>query len=133
VKNMAERFPKGVVNVKQVTNRAITYAFTVGVVIALVIGVASQFIPGSVMPYLTSLLVLAGIVVGFFNIHRDEAKDYVVLVTALVIVTSLSENILGSVQFIGPYLETVLSSILAFVLPSVVIVAVRSILNLERD
>jgi len=94
---------------------------------------ASSFIPANVLPYLTSLLVLAGIVVGFFNIHRDEAKDYVVLVTALVIVTSLSENILSGVQVIGPTLESVLSSILAFVLPSVVIVAVRAILNLERS
>ena len=131
---MAERFQKAMPgSVKQITNRTIAYAFTVGVVVALVIGLASSFIPADVLPYLTSLLVLAGIVVGFFNIHPDEAKDYVVLVTALVIVTSLSENILGAVQFVGPTLENVLSSILAFVLPSVVIVAVRAILNLERS
>ncbi|MFH1276605.1 MAG: hypothetical protein ABIH82_05845 [Candidatus Woesearchaeota archaeon] len=131
---MAERFAKTMTaDVKLVKNKAITYTFTIGFVVALVIGVASQFIPANIMPYLTSLLVLAGIVVGFFNIHPNEAKDYVVLVTALVIVTSLSKNILGGLQFIGLYLETVLSSILAFVLPSVVIVAVRSILNLAKD
>jgi len=131
---MAERFSKAMPSsVNQITNKAIAYTFTVGVVVALVVGLASSFIPANVLPYLTSLLVLAGIVVGFFNIHRDEAKDYVVLVTALVIVTSLSENILSGVQVIGPTLESVLSSILAFVLPSVVIVAVRAILNLERS
>src|SRR3989344_2912104 len=131
---MAERFSKAMPgSVNQITNKAIAYTFTVGVVVALVVGLASSFIPANVLPYLTSLLVLAGIVVGFFNIHPDEAKDYVVLVTALVIVTSLSENILSGVQVVGPTLESVLSSILAFVLPSVVIVAVRAILNLERS
>jgi hypothetical protein len=120
-------------DVQVVTNKAITYALSIGVVVALLIGAASQFIPPHIMPYLSSLLVVAGIIVGFFNIHPNEAKDYVVLVTALVIVTSLSENILANIQIVGPYLEGVLSSILAFVLPSVVIVAVRSILNLARE
>ena len=119
-------------DVRLVTNRAITYALTIGVIVALVVGIASPFIPATAMPFLTSILILAGIVIGFFNIHPNEAKDYVVLITALVIVTSLSENILGGVQVIGPYLEAILSNILAFVLPSGVIVAVRSILNLAR-
>ncbi len=118
--------------VKSVTNKAITYAFTIGVMVALVIGLASQYVPGTVLPYLTSLLILAGIVVGFFNIHPNEARDYVVFVTALVIVTSLSEGILGAVYVVGPLLESVLRSILAFILPSVIIVAVRSILHLAR-
>lgn len=131
---MAERFTRTMAaEVKLVENKAITYTFTIGFVVALVIGVASAFIPANILPYLTSLLVLAGIIIGFFNIHPNEAKDYVVLVTALVIVTSLTKNILGSIHVVGPYLESVLSSILAFILPSVVIVAVRAILNLAKN
>lgn len=118
--------------VRSITNKAITLAFTIGVVVALVVGLASPYIPSNALPFLTSLLILAGIAVGFFNIHPNEARDYVVFVTALVIVTSLSQGILGAVQFVGPLLENVLRSILAFILPSVVIVAVRSILQLAR-
>ncbi|MBI2665828.1 hypothetical protein HYX12_04360 [Candidatus Woesearchaeota archaeon] len=119
-------------DVERLTNKAITYAFTTGILVALLIGIAAEFIPENSKPFLVSLLVLAGIAVGFFNIHPEEAKDYVVLVTALVIVTSLSKGILGAVQGVGVYLESVLSSILAFILPSALIVAVRSILNLTK-
>ncbi len=116
---------------KGIVNKLIAYAFTVGVVVALVLGLVSAWIQAWV-PLLTSLLILAGIVVGFFNITPNEAKDYVLYVTALVIVTSLSKNVLGAVQVVGPLLESVLSSILAFVLPSVIIVAIRSVINLAR-
>lgn len=116
-----------------IANRLITYAFTIGVVIALILGLISTWLPEGVAGVLTSLLILAGIVVGFFNISPTEAKEYVLFVTALVIVTSLSQGVLGGLQVIGPLLESVLSAILAFVLPSVVIVAIKAVLNLARN
>jgi uncharacterized membrane protein len=118
---------------RSITNEIIAYSFTGGVLVALVLGLISQVIPESITPYLTSLLILAGIVVGFFNITPEEAKDYVVYVTALVIVTTLSQGSLSSIQYVGTYLEAILSSILAFIVPSVIIVAVRSIVHLARD
>ncbi len=121
------------VQVKKLANKAIAYAFTVGVVIALILGLVSNLVPADVLPYLTSLLILAGIVVGFFNIQRTEMKDYVLFVTALVITMSLSKGALGGIQLIGPALENVLSSILAFILPSGVIVGVRAIVGLAKN
>lgn len=128
---MAQELGRGVA--AKVTNKVIAYAFTAGVLVALLLGLLSKFVPPAALPYLTSALVLAGIVVGFFNIGTDEARDYVVFVTALVIVTGLSKGALGSVQIIGPTLEAVLQSIMAFVVPSVIIVAVRAIINLAKD
>lgn len=128
---MATESGKGVT--RKVTNKVIAYAFTVGVLLALVLGLLSQFVPPTAMPFLISVLVLAGIVVGFFNIGQEEAKDYVVYVTALVIVTGLSQGALGAVQVVGPALEAVLRTLMAFIVPSVIIVAVRSIINLARD
>ena len=121
------------VQIKKLANKAIAYAFTVGVVVALILGLVSNVVPASTVPYLTSLLILAGIAVGFFNIQPTEMKDYVLFVTALVITTSLSKGVLGGVQIIGPALENVLSSILAFILPSGVIVGVRAIVNLAKN
>lgn len=115
-----------------VVNRLIAYAFTAGVVIALVLGLVGAYISAWV-PLLTSLLVLAGIVVGFFNIHPNETRDYVLFVTALVIVTSLSKGSLGTIQYVGPLLESVLSSILAFIVPSVVIVSVKAVIGLAKN
>ena len=117
----------------KIENKVIAYAFTAGVVIALVLGLISTMVPANAVPYLTSLLILAGIVVGFFNITPGEAKDYVLFVTAIVIVTSLSKGSLEAVQFIGPYLESVVASIMAFIVPSVIIVGLRSVINLAEN
>lgn len=117
---------------KKIVNKLIAYAFTVGVVVALVLGLVSAWVEAWV-PLLTSLLILAGIVVGFFNITPNETRDYVLFVTALVIVTSLSQGVLGAVQGIGPYLESVLGAILAFITPSLIIVAIKAVINLAKN
>ena len=118
---------------KGVVNKLIAYAFTLGVLVALVLGLISTMVPKTVAPYLTSLLILAGIVVGFFNITPKEAESYVLFVTAIVIATSLSKGSFASVQVIGTYLESVLSSIMAFIVPSVIVVGLKTVVNLAKD
>ena len=119
--------------VSKIENKVIAYAFATGVVIALILGLISAMVPPTVVPYLTSLLILAGIVVGFFNITPKEARDYVLFVTAIVIVTSMSKGSLGAVQYIGTYLESVVASIMAFIVPSVIIVGLRAVINLAEN
>jgi len=121
---------------KKVVNKVLAYAFMTGIVLALVLGLVSPVVE-SINPalpaILTSLLILAGIAVGFANITEDETRDYILYVTALVIVLSLGGSTLGQVQRIGPYLESVLGSLMTFVLPSVIIVGVRAIFRLAKD
>ncbi|HIH11068.1 TPA: hypothetical protein HA241_02680 [Candidatus Woesearchaeota archaeon] len=124
---MAEKYAKAV------ANKVIAYAFTAGVVVALVLGLVATALPATVVPYLTSLLILAGVVVGFFNIQPQERKDYVLYVTALVIVLSLSQTTFAQVQYIGVHIQRVLSMMMAFILPSVVIVGIKAVISLARD
>jgi cell shape-determining protein MreD len=118
---------------KSVANKVIAYSFTVGIVIALILGLISSVLPGTVTPILTSVLILMGIIVGFFNITPTETRDYVLYVTAIVIVVALGGNNLGQLQVVGKYLVSVLNAILAFVLPSVIVVAIKAVINLAKD
>lgn len=118
---------------KKVANKVIAYAFTAGVVIALVLGLIANWVSATTVPYLTSLLILAGIIVGFFNITPNETKDYILFTTALVIVVALGGNNLGELQYVGKYLETILNHLLAFILPSVIIVGIKAVINLAKD
>ena len=118
---------------KKVVNKMIAYAFTTGVVVALILGLISARLPPPVVAVLSSLLILAGIVVGFFNITPAEAKDYVFYVAAIVVVTSLAGNNLGELQYVGKYLVGVLNSIMAFVLPSLIIVGIKAVINLAKN
>lgn len=118
---------------KKVANKMIAYAFTGGVVLALILGLVATMVPPGAVPYLTSLLILAGIVVGFFNITKEETTNYILYVTAIVIVTSLSKGALGAVQLIGPLLESILGSIMAFIVPSLIVVGLKAIINLAKN
>jgi len=118
---------------KNITNRVIAYSFTIGIVVALILGLISSVLPGTVTPILTSLLILMGIIVGFFNITPAETRDYILFVTAMVVVVSLGGNNLGQLQMVGKYLVSVLNAILAFILPSVIIVGIKAVINLAKD
>ncbi len=115
------------------TNKIIAYAFTAGVIIAVVLGLVAAMLPPSVVPILTTVLILAGLIVGFFNVTAEEQRDYVMYVTALVIVLNFGGNVLGGVQIIGKYLVSVMGAMMAFILPSVIIVGLKAVIGLARD
>ncbi|MBI2573518.1 hypothetical protein HYV86_06655 [Candidatus Woesearchaeota archaeon] len=117
----------------RMTNKLIAYAFTAGVVIAVILGLISNWLPANVLPILTTVLVLAGLIVGFFNVTAEEQRDYVLFVTALVIVLNFGGSMLGQVQVVGMYLENTMRAMMAFILPSVVIVGLKAVINLARD
>ncbi len=119
--------------VHKVGNKVIAYSFTVGVIIAVLLGLISSRLSPNMVAILTSVLIVMGIIVGFFNISPGEQRDYVFYVAAIVVVVALGGNNLGQLQLVGPKLVAVLNSILAFIMPSVIIVAIRAVINLAKD
>lgn len=110
------------------------YAYLIGVIAALIVGVLASYIPAVAVGWLTSLIVIAGLVVGFLNVGAKEVKDFLLVSTVLVIVAGLggASAALGSVMFIGPFLDGVLTQLLAFVVPATVIVALKAVLELAK-
>ena len=104
-------------------------SFLFGAVIAVLVGVIN---PGAANTSLTSLLILLGIVVGFLNITTKETNSFLMATVSLVIVAALGGAVLGQVAFVGIYLEGVLTSILTFVIPATIIVAIKSIYSLAE-
>ena len=119
--------------VQKVGNKVIAYSFTVGVLIALILGLVSSMFSPNTVAVMTSVLIVMGIIVGFFNITPAEQRDYVFYVAAIVVVVGLGGNNLGQLQMVGPKLVSVLNSILAFIMPSVIIVGIRAVINLAKD
>jgi hypothetical protein len=110
------------------------YTYLVGVIVALVVGVLASYIPATAVGWLTSLIVIAGLVVGFLNIGTKEVKDFLLISTVLVIVAGLggATTTLGAVEIIGPYLSGVFTQLLAFVVPATVVVALKAVLELAK-
>ena len=109
-------------------------SFIVGVVIAVVLGLAAPALGGAAA-WLWSLMVVLGLVVGFLNVSGKETKEFLLVTVALVVVAfagSAQVTSWEAVQFIGPYLKGIFDSILAFVVPASVVVALKDVWGLAR-
>jgi len=110
------------------------YAYLVGVIAALIVGILAAYIPATAVTWLTSIIILAGLIVGFMNIGTKEVKDFLLVSTVLVIVAGLggATTTLAAVEVIGTYLEGIFTQLLAFVVPATVIVALKAVLELAK-
>lgn len=111
------------------------YAFIVGVVVAVILGLAIKQLQTAEV-WLTSLLVVLGLVVGFLNISGKETKEFLWVTVALVIVAYAAKDQIGAweteVKFVGQYLSGIFSSVVNFVVPASVVVALRETWELSK-
>ena len=116
---------------KQIGN----YSFIVGVIIALVLGLASSQL-GPAKAWLWSLLVVLGLIIGFLNVSGKETKDFLFVTVSLVVVAyagSTQINNWSSVQYIGEFMNGIFSNLLAFVVPASVVVALKEVWVLAKQ
>jgi hypothetical protein len=108
------------------------WAFIIGVLIALVAGLAGSIAPGLVA-WGVPILVILGIIVGFLNISDRETEGFVFMTVAIVVVASLSGTFLATVPLIGGAMQAIFSNIIAFVTPAAIIVSLKAILSMARE
>lgn len=106
-----------------------SWSFIVGVIIALLIGLFSGL--GSATA--VSILVVMGLIVGFLNVTEKETTGFLLATVALVLVSGFGGDAIGQVATIGPYLKGVLQSLMIFVIPATIIVALKAIYNIAQD
>jgi len=111
------------------------WAFLLGVLIALIVGVfASQL--GPHQPLALALLAVLGLVVGFLNVREKEVNSFLIAAIALLMVSG------GTMLALAPVLELegfevlqapiagFLSALAVFVAPATLIVALLAIYRL---
>lgn len=108
------------------------YSFVIGVIIAILLGLALP-LGATTTAWLTSLLVVLGLIVGFMNVTGKETKEFLIVAAILVLVSfaGASEN-LGSVLYIGAYIKGIFNGIMAFIVPATVVVGLKDILSLAK-
>jgi len=110
------------------------YSFIIGVILAIVLGLASSALGGETELWLGSLLVVLGLIVGFLNVAGKETKEFLIVAVILVL-TAYAGNAaasLGGVLYIGPYIVGIFNQLLAFVIPATVVVALKEVLTLVQ-
>ena len=103
------------------------YAFFAGLLIAIVAGLFRNLFSTEVL--LTTLVVL-GFLVGLFNLTAKETTPFLLAAVALMLAGIVN---LGLIPTVGPYLRSILSNIVVFVVPGAIIVAMKAIWKLASD
>ena len=108
------------------------WAFIIGVLVAIAIGLFSSSLSSNVQGWMILLLVVLGLIVGFLNVTATESTPFLVAAAALML-TGLSGDTLVNIPTIGSYLSDVVEQIAVFVTPAAIIVALKAIQSLAKD
>jgi len=103
------------------------WVFILGVVIAIIAGLAYQAMDITSAQYITVVLVVLGLIVGFLNIGDKNITNFLIAAIALVAVGAANLN---QIPFIGSYLGYMVLNIAAFVAPAALVVALKAVYNL---
>ena len=101
------------------------WAFIIGAVVALVVGF---FKPTDLI---TTVLIALGLVVGFLNVTGRETTPFLLAAVSLVIVSQFGGDAVSGT--IGDVIKGVLASLMTFVVPATIIVALKAIYALAHD
>ncbi len=113
---------------KDLVTKIGSWAFIIGVIIALIVGIFS-----SGEPIVTTILILLGLIVGLLNVTGRETTPFLLASVSLIIVSKFGGDVLVNVATIGSYLSGILGAIMTFVIPATIIVALKAIYALAHD
>jgi hypothetical protein len=106
-----------------------SWAFIVGVIIALIVGVFST---ANVVT--TSVLIVLGLIVGFLNVTGRETTPFLLAAVSLVIISNFGGDVFSTMNSaFGNTLTSVLGAMMTFVIPATIIVALKAIYDLAQD
>ena len=100
------------------------WAFTIGVVVAILLG----FFPNLDSQGVSTLFLLLGLIVGIVNITKKETSGFLLASIALLVVGTGG---LQDVPGLGSYFSQIFYNITSFVAPAVVIVALKTVMAAE--
>ena len=116
------------------------WAFLIGVILAILIGIASStLIP---IPKLTTyssaiyaILAILGIIVGFMNVTSKDSQTFLIAGAVLVIVSNMGMTaVTGSLIGIGVgnVVTSIFGALLALFVPATIIVALKTVFGIAK-
>ncbi|QQR93189.1 MAG: hypothetical protein IPJ89_01735 [Candidatus Iainarchaeum archaeon] len=107
-----------------------SWAFIIGVVIAIILGVLGAGVFGGVAQWIPLLFVVLGIIIGLLNIKDKEMTHFLVAVIALLAVGSVQWSL---VPVVGSWLGPIFAGIATLMAPAAVIVAIKAVWDIAKN
>ena len=110
------------------------YAFLLGTIIAILTGLAAGALgPGALVgpaPWITLVLVILGLIVGFLNVGDKETTPFLIAAIALIVLGSARlESINTAIPILGSVLQSMVVNVAVFVAPAALIVSLKAVWN----
>ncbi len=105
------------------------WAFLIGVILAVLLGLIAAFNGGSIGAGMTYVMIVLGIIVGLLNIADEETTPFLMSGAVLVIVSALGQNVISGVGLF----EGILSALILLFVPATIIVALKHVFSLARN
>lgn len=125
--------------IKSKENTIGAWAFLIGVILAVLIGVSATLIP---IPALTKysaqiygILLLLGLFVGFVNVTGKESQIFMMSGAVLIIASKFGmESVTGSLIGIGigETVSSVFAALLVLFVPATIIVALKTVFSIAK-
>ncbi len=126
--------------IKSKENSAGAWAFLIGVILAVVIGLSTLLIPVSAITRYSSfiylILVILGIIVGAsINVTGRDSQTFLITGAIIVIVSKFGmESVISSLIGIGAgeTASSIFASLLALFVPATIIVALKTVFGMAK-
>jgi len=100
-----------------------SWAFLIGVILAVVFGFMGDLTPG-----IKYTLIVIGLIVGLLNVADEEASPFLMSGAVLIIAASFGQDVVASISRLNGILE----ALLVIFVPATVIVAIKNVFGLAR-
>lgn len=111
------------------------WAFLIGVVLAVLVGIFQNNLQLSTSNIIYALLVLTGLLVGILNVSDDDSSTFLIASLALVIASGLGRNTLSFISNLNSvlfYLSSIMSALLVMFIPATIVVALKTVFGIAR-
>jgi len=111
------------------------WAFLIGVILALAVGILSAGL-GSLSAVILAVLVVLGLIVGFVNVSGKEVNTFLTAAVSLVIVSFAGAEGISGIRLlnlnIGNMVSSTLGALLVMLVPATIVVAIKSLFSISQ-
>lgn len=108
---------------KKKSNAIGSWAFLIGVILAVILGLF-----GTLTSTMMIILVIIGLLIGLFNIADEEVQPFLMSGAILIIASAFGQQIMDST----PVFARILNGLLAVFVPATIIVALKNVFVLAK-
>ena len=111
------------------------WAFLIGVILALAVGILSASL-GTLNTIILAVLVILGLIVGFVNVSPKDVNTFLMAAVSLVIVSFAGASGIRGIEFlnikIGTIVSSTLGALLVMLVPATIVVAIKSLFSISQ-